>query len=393
MFRRIAKALGVVLSGAAAVLMQTTPESLVSNITKWLLFFHIAVPEFLKRKSADTLISVICLLLFAYFLCAVIRDIIAARKSASVRQPYPDMPISDALNYIVNDSSIELKKPMPQEIEQLGGAKGYLVNWPGIGHDDALSKVQSALNNGSIDAWGHREIAPNSFESSFRPIPKEYWESACLNHFYCFHRSDQAQTMPLPMKTADRFANLTLNRKQVRELWRPTSLWRRCLMDLRFIQRKNYSGRSLDRKYNHTKLEEEQTKNFRIRTAKEIEEFNAAAKEFRRPFNNILAVLQSRDRGIRPDVDEILEDAYPKLLKAVNEFRQYLPVVAVANFDKAWDEFCRDEYSIAMGLDKRNFKQYADDATGLHDKYPRRPDLMAVERIGKLLDFANPRRL
>ena len=164
----------------------------------------------------------------------------------------PDMPISDVTNYMVNDSLVVLKKPKPAEMERFGSAKGYLVNWPGIGHVDALARIQTALNNGTLDSWGRREIMSNiaSFESSLRPIPKQYWESACMNHFFCFHNSDQVQTMALPNKKVERYANLMLNRKQVRSLWVPGPLWRRILADLGIIKRKNYFGKSINKLYN-----------------------------------------------------------------------------------------------------------------------------------------------
>jgi len=175
------------------------------------------------------------------------------RVSNSIIQP--DMTISDVTNYMVNDSSVLLKKPRPAEIEQFGPAKGLLINWPGIGHVDALARVQTALNNGTLDSWGRREIIPNlaSFELSLRPIPKQYWESACMNNLFCFHNSDQAQTMALPNRNAERYANLMLNRKQVRSLWMPGPLWRKILADLCIIKRKNYFGQFINKHYNPIK--------------------------------------------------------------------------------------------------------------------------------------------
>ena len=169
----------------------------------------------------------------------------------------PDMTISDVTNYMVNDSSVVLKKPKAAEIEQFGPAKDHLVNWPGIGHVDAISRVQTALNNGNLKSWGRREIMANiaSFQSSLRPIPKEYWELACINPFFCFHKSDRAQTMALPKRDAELYASLTLNKEQVRSLWVPGPLWRRIFMDLGIIKRKNYFGKSINKHYNPIKEE------------------------------------------------------------------------------------------------------------------------------------------
>ncbi len=172
----------------------------------------------------------------------------------------PDMTIADVTNYMVNDSSVELKKPKPAEIAQFGRAKGKLLNWPGIGHQDALARVQTALNNGILDAWGCRELKPGgnatfNFEQWQRPIPKEYWESAYLDSFFCFHTTNKmAQTAPLPGKNAERYSGIMMNKRQVKLTWPPNPWWRRILADLRFIRRKNYFGKEIDSHYRPTEL-------------------------------------------------------------------------------------------------------------------------------------------
>ena len=192
--------------------------------------------------------SAICLVLSVT--CFLLYFVFGRRKlNPQVR---PDMSISDVTNYMVNDSSVVLKKPKPSEIAQFGPAKGRLVNWPGIGHVDALARVQTALNNGTLEAWGQREIKPNSasFEASLRPIPKTYWESACMNQLFCFYKnSAHPQTMELTGKSVELYANLTLNKKQVISHWARAPLWRKILSDLRIIHRKNYFGKPLDKHY------------------------------------------------------------------------------------------------------------------------------------------------
>jgi hypothetical protein len=141
---------------------------------------------------------------------------------------YPDMPISDVVNYVVNKSSVKLKRPKPPEIAKSGFAEGYLLIPKGVEHQDALVYVQTALNNGTLRSWGKREIGPGWFEDSLREIPKEYWESACMNPLFCFHNSNQAQTVALPEKdNVELYANLTLNKKEVKLSCPPKPLWRR----------------------------------------------------------------------------------------------------------------------------------------------------------------------
>lgn len=166
--------------------------------------------------------------------------------------PEPNTPIADAVNYIVNDSIAELKKPKPAEIAQYGPAKGRLVNYQGIAHQDALNRVQSACNNGQLDVWGHREFVPGTinFEQWLRPIPKTYWDSACFELLNCNHVSTSIpQTMPLPGKSVERYTGLTLNRCQIELLWRASPWWRRKLADFHVIRRQDYWGRPINRHY------------------------------------------------------------------------------------------------------------------------------------------------
>ncbi len=233
---------------------QISPNSAVSNISQWAALFNIRLPNVIKDKTADVWVFWICLILLVFYIIFII-ILFFMHKHQKKRVPIlliqPDMPISDVTNYMVNDSSVELKKPKPAEIAQFGRAKGHLINWPGIGHQDALARIQTALNNGNLESWGRREVIPNiaSFESSLRPIPKEYWVSASRHPFFCFHKTDQAQTIASPNRTVERYTNLMLNKKQVKSLWVPGPLWQRILADLRIIKRKDYFGRSINKHY------------------------------------------------------------------------------------------------------------------------------------------------
>jgi hypothetical protein len=177
------------------------------------------------------------------------------KRREAISLPQPNMSIADVTNYMVNDSAIELKKPKLEEIQLFGPAKGKLLNWWGIGHQDALTRVQTALNNGTLDAWGCRELKPgtnamSNFEQWQRPIPKEYWKSAYLNSLLCMHTTNrEAQTESLPGHNVEHYTGVMMNKRQVLSLYPSNASWRRILADLRFIRRKNYFGKDIDHHY------------------------------------------------------------------------------------------------------------------------------------------------
>jgi hypothetical protein len=139
---------------------------------------------------------------------------------------------------------------------------GRCINWPGIGHIDAVQHVESALNNGQLQIWGRRSLSSVTnkgmspvpgmsihFDNSTRPIPKAYWESSCLDPLFCNHISTEAQSIPRPGKTGDCYTSLTLNKHQVMATWPPGSWLRRRAADLAWVQRRDYWARPLDRNY------------------------------------------------------------------------------------------------------------------------------------------------
>jgi len=116
----------------------------------------------------------------------------------------------------------------------------------------------------------------------------------------------------------------------------------------------------------------------------QITEFNRAATKFRDTFAEVIAVIKSRTKGDTPDADQLLESSFYIHLMAVNEFRHFLPQEDIAAFNKAWDEYHEIN-------NEHNLKQYAEEYTGCHSKYPREPHLMAIERIENLLKYAMPK--
>jgi hypothetical protein len=165
----------------------------------------------------------------------------------SIAAPLPDMPISAAIDYIVNDSRASLKRSKPPEMEEYGPAKGQVIQERGVEHRDALNKLHERLISGDIIAWGRQEIMPPTmlptFSQPIRQIAKDYWDAAFLDPLHCFGLTDGvAQTafanyQPQP---GPRYTTLQLNRSQVRRVWRPKRLFKRVSGRLRRAPRLTY---------------------------------------------------------------------------------------------------------------------------------------------------------
>jgi hypothetical protein len=97
--------------------------------------------------------------------------------------PSPDMKVSDAIDYIVNDSVALLRKPQPNE-SIVSFPPGTRIVVRGTEHQDARAQLNTKLNTGEIKSWGRRQInthIPNQFETSLREITKEYWGDMALD--------------------------------------------------------------------------------------------------------------------------------------------------------------------------------------------------------------------
>jgi hypothetical protein len=99
-----------------------------------------------------------------------------------------DWNISEALDYIVNDSEAELRHPAPPQIMGFGPMKGKVAVEAGVEHQDARAKVNEALISGELRIWGLLRInthIPNQFELSRREIQKDYWDNMQLDFINC----------------------------------------------------------------------------------------------------------------------------------------------------------------------------------------------------------------
>ncbi len=86
---------------------------------------------------------------------------------------HPDMKVSDAIDYIVNDSKAVLEKPKQHSRMNVVQPSSH-ISVVGAQHTQARRELNDKLNIGKIKAWGRRQISthiPNQFELSIREIP------------------------------------------------------------------------------------------------------------------------------------------------------------------------------------------------------------------------------
>jgi hypothetical protein len=151
----------------------------------------------------------------------------------SEERPQPAWPISDAIDYIVNDSTAVLKQPREPWVEEYGPAKGRRLIEKGVEHSDALNKVNNELISGALRIWGHREMPSHmayQFETLLREISKSYWEHWALDPLMCFHNTKiRSQTVLIPGhgSTENGYSGLMLCKKQVHVFWPYKSIWQR----------------------------------------------------------------------------------------------------------------------------------------------------------------------
>jgi len=145
-------------------------------------------------------------------------------------EPQPDMKVSDAIDYIVNDTATELTKPAPPKIDGYG--PGTVVYESGVEHQDARRLSNAKLISGELRGWGLRQIKshiPNQFEHSLREIPKDHWDDMQLYYQSClYYRGPYPQTMKMPGRPESHLcADIRVSKGQVQRIWPAKPIWLR----------------------------------------------------------------------------------------------------------------------------------------------------------------------
>ena len=154
----------------------------------------------------------------------------------------PDMPINEAIDYIVNDSAASVQlRHAPEGYDESTVGK---LNWQGEEHQDALRRVREKAVLGQVRVWGSLQIGPPSakrFDDVPHEIPAEYWKGADFNSLFCFHKTADPQTIPFGgAEGVPLYNRVTLSGAQMRKIWPRIPLWRRAMGAGRRKERLSY---------------------------------------------------------------------------------------------------------------------------------------------------------
>jgi hypothetical protein len=219
------------------------PSLAVADVTFYGVLVALALAAWLRPGSPEMLgVTERQISLYVFAIVIVARLLMApywAYREVVARLPADadvsgDWEISKALDYIVNDSTAELRQPEPPRVMEFGPMKGRLAVQAGVQHGDARSKINEALISGELRIWGFRQIKthiPNQFEFSRREIQKEYWNNMQLDfQNSLYYTKNYSQTMKIPGRPeVDHWTGLRVSRAQIQQKWPPKSSWRRCL--------------------------------------------------------------------------------------------------------------------------------------------------------------------
>jgi hypothetical protein len=137
----------------------------------------------------------------------------------------PNIRVSDAIDYIVNDSATKLKQAAPPRVRmESGPASGQLITEICVEHQDARGKLNEKLISGELKSWGLRQITThisNQFEQSLREIPQMYWEDMQLDFQSCLYYSESLpQTMNIPGRpNHENWCQVQVSKEQVQKIW------------------------------------------------------------------------------------------------------------------------------------------------------------------------------
>jgi hypothetical protein len=184
-------------------------------------------------------------------LCFVVSGMILVwpfveRKFNPEQPVYPDMPVHEVIDYIVNDSRAKLRRPGPRVRMTSGPASGCVLVQGGVEHDDAFERVVQAVSIGHLRAWGRKPVgffSAQNFTTDLKEIPKAYWNSATLRHPFCFHASEQVQSRSLDgSKEVPLYRNITFNKKEVQAIWPKKPFVQRLFVQMKKGPRIGYHG-------------------------------------------------------------------------------------------------------------------------------------------------------
>jgi hypothetical protein len=136
----------------------------------------------------------------------------------------PNMRIDEALDYIVNDSTAQLKQPATPTIIEYGQAAGRTLIEKGVEHEDARRLLNDELISGTVRCWGRRQITvhlADQFELSLREIDRACWDNIQLNFASCLRLTQtQPQTATIPGRIIkDQWTALMVSRIQIQRIW------------------------------------------------------------------------------------------------------------------------------------------------------------------------------
>jgi hypothetical protein len=190
------------LTGIADILGSPAVGHVIRHYAVWVLIF----------------IGLVC---FAWpFISTVVMRLFINNDNVSAQ---PDMKVSDAIDYIVNDSKTIFDVPQRPETP-IGLPFGAKMSVVGALHTQARRRLSDKINTGEIKTWGLRQIDTHiakQFELSLREIPASYWDDMQLDfHSALFYKGPYSQTTKIPGRTATyNWANINVSRTQIESLW------------------------------------------------------------------------------------------------------------------------------------------------------------------------------
>lgn len=168
---------------------------------------------------------------FVVSLVVLLAPLMQARK-VEAPPPRPDMPIHEAIEYIVEKSATRLH----QVSAGYNGALVGSLEWVGEDKNHAVELIRDKAMAGELRLWGKRQIGEASamtFDTALQEVPQDYWREANLNAPFCFDRNEHGQTYSVAGRARrPKYSDLHLSMAQVGMAWPRKAVrkgWRRWL--------------------------------------------------------------------------------------------------------------------------------------------------------------------